>query len=164
MTFTTAIRTCLSKYATFSGRASRPEFWWFVLFYFLVGAAIDVLDALFFGYVGFLNTLFDLAMFLPLTAAGWRRLQDSSRPGWMILIPLLVIALSMAVVVTGIWGYFAMEEQGTYSEVLNEFAGPLAMGGLIALGIVQFGTLAMMVWWLTRPGDAGPNASGPPPV
>ena len=32
MGFTESIRTCLSKYFTFSGRAARPEFWWFVLF------------------------------------------------------------------------------------------------------------------------------------
>ena len=51
MSFTDAIRTCLRKYVTFSGRASRPEYWWFILFLFLGGMVASVLDGMLFGTV-----------------------------------------------------------------------------------------------------------------
>ena len=45
MEFGQSIKTCFSKYATFSGRASRSEFWWFYLFYVLIGYAIGIIMA-----------------------------------------------------------------------------------------------------------------------
>ena len=49
MTFAQAVRTCFAKYATFSGRASRPEYWWFFLFLLLGSAIAGVLDGPIFG-------------------------------------------------------------------------------------------------------------------
>ncbi len=98
MSFQDAIRTCLSKYATFSGRARRSEFWWFVLFTVLVSAALNVVDRAIFGIapdgrpVSILNALFSLAVLLPTIAVGVRRLHDLDRTGWwylLILIPVL---------------------------------------------------------------------------
>ncbi|OYW41972.1 MAG: DUF805 domain-containing protein, partial [Azorhizobium sp. 12-66-6] len=85
MNFTTAIRTCLSKYATFSGRATRSEFWWFYLFIILIDlatAAIDSaldLDGVILDVDGFVSGLVHLALFLPSLAAGTRRLHDIGR-------------------------------------------------------------------------------------
>ena len=42
MSFTDAVRTCINKFATFDGRATRSEFWWFYLFYILVSLVIYV--------------------------------------------------------------------------------------------------------------------------
>jgi len=98
MNFTTAIRTCLSKYATFSGRATRSEFWWFYLFIILIDlatAAIDSaldLDGVILDVDGFVSGLVHLALFLPSLAAGTRRLHDIGRSGWsqlLIVIPIL---------------------------------------------------------------------------
>ena len=51
MTFQTAIRTCFSKYFTFSGRASRSEYWWFFLFLILPSLVATILDSVIFGSV-----------------------------------------------------------------------------------------------------------------
>jgi len=96
MDFMTAVRTCLSKYVDFSGRARRSEYWYFALFGFLVGLVTSVLDAVLgTGYDdttgGLVNTVGSLALFLPSLAAGVRRLHDTDRSGWWILIGLIPI-------------------------------------------------------------------------
>ena len=50
MDFQTSIKTCLNKYAAFSGRASRSEFWFFVLFGFLGGIVSAIIDTMILGY------------------------------------------------------------------------------------------------------------------
>jgi uncharacterized membrane protein YhaH (DUF805 family) len=82
MNFQDAIKTCLGKYADFSGRASRSEYWWFALFTFLGSAACGI-----FSYK--LSALFSLATLLPMLAAASRRLHDTQRSGWWQLITLV---------------------------------------------------------------------------
>ena len=89
MSFADAVRSCLTNYATFSGRARRSEFWWFALFVALVeivlsvvGAAIGVRPLMFLGY---------LALIVPYLAAGVRRLHDTGKSGWMILVGIIPI-------------------------------------------------------------------------
>lgn len=81
MTFAQSIRVCLSKYAEFSGRATRAEFWWFILFITLVAAALMYLSEVF-------ANIFLIAMLLPLLAAGARRLTDSGKSPWWQLFLL----------------------------------------------------------------------------
>ena len=69
MNFGQAISSCLSKYATFSGRASRPEFWWFFLFQILISLAASMLGET-------INGLVALGLLLPALAVGSRRLHD----------------------------------------------------------------------------------------
>ena len=89
MTFADSIRTCFAKYADFNGTASRSEFWWFMLFIFLVGAALSLLSTT-------LASLFYLAVLLPDLAVGARRLHDTGKSGWwqlLLIVPLGVIVL-----------------------------------------------------------------------
>ena len=96
MSFGEAVRTCFQKYADFSGRASRPEYWWFALFTVLVYAALFVLasavgtasDALA-GLVALLLFAAILGLILPSIAAAVRRLHDTGRSGWWYLIGLV---------------------------------------------------------------------------
>lgn len=88
--FGEAIRVCLRKYFTFSGRASRSEYWYFFLFAVLVGIATGILDALLFG-IGFTsdpsgptNNVSSLLLLLPSLTVAWRRLHDINRSGWWI--------------------------------------------------------------------------------
>lgn len=104
MDFQTAIRTCLRKYVTFSGRASRPEYWYFVLFGFLGQMVFGVADNILFhsgrmttgpGFFSFaseggpLGALFSLAILLPGLAAAVRRLHDVDKSGWWLLIVVI---------------------------------------------------------------------------
>ena len=86
-----AISACMSKYATFTGRASRGEYWFFYLFYIIVYFVGAVAGAL----VGssFLMYLFILPFVLPLFAAGIRRMHDVGKSGWFILIPFYNLVL-----------------------------------------------------------------------
>lgn len=94
MSFTEAVRSVLTQYATFTGRARRSEFWWFALFYFLVMVVASILDGLLGlsyggGYFGVFYTLAWLALLLPNIAVTVRRLHDTGRSGWWWLIWLV---------------------------------------------------------------------------
>ncbi len=84
MGFTDAIKTCFNKYVDFSGRASRPEYWWYALFVFLVSLAISALSRSASG-------LFSLITLLPSLAVGARRLHDTDRSGWWLLLWIIPI-------------------------------------------------------------------------
>ena len=81
MTFSQAIAACLSSYASFSGRASRPEFWWFFLFQVLASLGASMIG-------DWLNGVVALALLLPGLAVGARRLHDIGKTGWWQLIML----------------------------------------------------------------------------
>lgn len=80
-TFFSAIRTCLTKFAEFNGRAERSEFWWFALFVTLVSTGLLYIHET-------LAQVFLIAMLLPLLAAGARRLHDIGKSGWWQLFLL----------------------------------------------------------------------------
>lgn len=88
MTFTQSIAACFGKYATFAGRAARSEFWWFYLFYVLLAWAGSVVN----GVGGGAATgLIHLVFLLPILAAMARRLHDTGRSGWwLLLIPTII--------------------------------------------------------------------------
>jgi uncharacterized membrane protein YhaH (DUF805 family) len=81
MDFVQAIKSCLGQYATFSGRATRSEFWWFFLFQVLVMVAASMLGDV-------INGIASLALLLPALAVGARRLHDIGRTGWWQLLLL----------------------------------------------------------------------------
>ena len=84
VTFFEAIRICLAKYAEFTGRASRAEFWWFALFVVLVTSALVYINEA-------LASIFLILILLPLLAVGARRLRDSGQsPWWLLFLPVPV--------------------------------------------------------------------------
>ncbi len=87
MSFQDAVRTCLQKYVDFSGRAGRPEYWWFFLFNVLVSVVMEIINAIIGTQI--LGIIVSLALLLPSIAVGVRRLHDTNRSGWWILIGLI---------------------------------------------------------------------------
>ena len=79
-----AVRTCLTKYADFNGRAARPEFWWFFLAQFVVSIILSMFSSN-------LSGLFSLALLVPSLAVGSRRLHDIGKTGWLQLLALIPI-------------------------------------------------------------------------
>ncbi len=88
MEFIESIQTVYSKYVSFSGRASRSEYWWFQLFYIIVAIVITFVSYLV-SDSNFILTIWELGNILPLLAVGVRRLHDIDRSGWWCLIGLI---------------------------------------------------------------------------
>lgn len=109
MTFGKSIATCFAKYVDFKGRASRPEFWWFYLFTILLSWGSILVDS-----SQVLSMIVNLAVFLPVIAAGSRRLHDTNRSGWWQLIMLTVIGIIPLV----IW------QASKGSDQDNQYGGP----------------------------------------
>jgi uncharacterized membrane protein YhaH (DUF805 family) len=95
MSFQDAVRTCLQqKYVDFSGRARRSEYWYFVLFYVIVSVVAGIIDGILgtrgtAGGTGLVGAIVSLALLLPGLGVGVRRLHDTGRSGWWILIGLI---------------------------------------------------------------------------
>ncbi len=77
-----AVKTCFSKYVDFTGRASRSEYWWFVLTYVVLVTLSSYIDI----YVYYIVVL---AFLLPLLAVGARRLHDAGKSAWWLLISVI---------------------------------------------------------------------------
>jgi len=101
MAFGEAIAAGFANYAVFSGRASRPEFWWWQLFVLLASVVAAVVDVAVTGPDGFgvVGTLFGLATLLPSLAVTVRRLHDNDLSGWWVLIVLVPILGAIAILV-----------------------------------------------------------------
>ncbi|MEE4377275.1 MAG: DUF805 domain-containing protein, partial [Candidatus Competibacteraceae bacterium] len=107
--------------------------------------------------------LWQLALFIPLLAAGWRRLHDTGRPGWWLLIPMLVSLAFMLMLFAGIFAFAGAERAGVDPEALRGPAALLGVTGMTIAGVVQLVLAVLMLWWLTRLGDEMDNAYGRPP-
>ena len=80
----------LKKYAVFTGRAHRTEYWMFFLINIIIAIAIGLIEGLF-GSPGVVGMIYGLAVLLPGIAVGVRRLHDTDRSGWWLLIGLIPI-------------------------------------------------------------------------
>lgn len=113
----------LKKYAVFEGRAHRTEFWMFVLVNVIIGIVLSILDAILgtdAGGAGLLNGLYSLAVLLPSLAVGARRLHDTGRSGWWLLIALIpLIGIILLIVWWAQEGDRASNEHGP-----NPWEGP----------------------------------------
>ncbi len=101
----------LKKYAVFSGRARRKEYWFFNLFYFIIFIVLAFVDGMTGTLspevgIGLLTGIFILAMIIPAIAVSIRRLHDTDRSGWWIFISLIPL-------IGGIWYIVLMVLDGT---------------------------------------------------
>ncbi|MGU5664467.1 DUF805 domain-containing protein [Aeromonas sanarellii] len=84
----------LKKYAVFSGRARRKEYWFFVLFNIIISIVLAVIDGVTGSFsaeagMGLLGGIYSLAVLIPGIAVSVRRLHDTERSGWWLLIALV---------------------------------------------------------------------------
>ncbi len=86
-----AIQACFSKYATFSGRATRSEYWYFQLFYLIVAITLALIPS---QTTGILLNLVVIAFIVPLTSAACRRMHDVGKSGWFQIIPFYGLYLA----------------------------------------------------------------------
>ena len=94
----------VKKYATFSGRAQRAEYWYFALFYILIFIGLSMIDLITGSFsakagMGLLGGLLTLALLIPSIAVGVRRLHDTGRSGWWLLIALIPLVGAIVLLV-----------------------------------------------------------------
>jgi uncharacterized membrane protein YhaH (DUF805 family) len=115
MNFQQAVQTCFRKYVDFSGRASRPEYWWFVLAYFILAFVTSFIHEVVYYVVV-------LAFILPLMAAGARRLHDIGRSAWFLLIGLIPVVGTLVLL------YFMVQPSQPESNPYGPPPGPVPAG------------------------------------
>jgi len=84
----------LKKYAAFSSRARRKEYWYFLLFNLIISIVLGIVDGVTGSFspeagIGLLGSIYALAVFIPGLAVSVRRLHDTDRSGWWLLIALV---------------------------------------------------------------------------
>ncbi|MBZ0335003.1 DUF805 domain-containing protein [Marinobacter sp. AL4B] len=94
----------LKKYAVFSGRARRKEYWFFILFNIIISLALGAIDGVMGSYsetagVGLLGGIYSLAVLIPGIAVTVRRLHDTGRSGWWFLIVLVPVIGALVLLV-----------------------------------------------------------------
>ncbi len=90
--FQDCVRTVFQRYATFTGRSRRPEYWWFVLFNLIVSLVLGIVSGILFrDEADILGAIYNLAVLVPSLAVSVRRLHDTGRTGWWLLIALIPI-------------------------------------------------------------------------
>jgi uncharacterized membrane protein YhaH (DUF805 family) len=102
MNFSNAVISCLRNYANFSGRATRSEFWWWMLAYLLLIMPLSIADEVLnpgthSGKMSWVVAILVLALWLPNLAVTVRRLHNIDRSGWWILLGFTVIGLPVLI-------------------------------------------------------------------
>ena len=82
----------LQNYATFSGRARRSEYWYFVLFNVIISIALGFISGMM--GISILSNIYSLAILVPSIAVGFRRMHDVGKSGWFLLIPIYNLILA----------------------------------------------------------------------
>ena len=187
MNFIQSIGTCYRKYFTFSGRATRAEFWKFILFMFLILIVLVIVNSVIFGPTltyqyasleayqsgesptsikktysdGYLGDIFFVISFFPLMAVTWRRMHDSGLPGYIPLLVWLVFIIGMLAAMILTIGFDAFKSDLLADGQVKVMA-PSVLWALIAFGSMLF-TLGLNTYLLVRPSDPKINKYGPNP-
>ncbi len=144
-TLTESIKTCFQKYVDFKGRARRSEFWWFFLF--------CTVSSLILVSIPLLGQIYVLALLMPSLAVSVRRLHDTGRSAWWILlfsIGMLGLLVAVSIIATG-------EALGAETE------GHFWLIVYICSAIFVGSTILMLIF-CALPGTVGPNRYGPDPL
>ena len=175
MNFGEAIKACFQKYAVFSGRARRSEYWYFYLFTFLVILVLDCIPSF-----DALSSIFGLAIIIPSLAVTVRRFHDIGKSGWNYLffvIPLLVftgyltyyIVISVNDLIDAGIDSFSIPNSGkvpisAFAKIIvNNIIANDDLGSLVMLLIILLVFIILWLVWMTRDSQPGENKWGPNP-
>jgi uncharacterized membrane protein YhaH (DUF805 family) len=121
----------LKKYAVFSGRARRKEFWMFVLFSTIISIILSIIDRLIgtdYGSGttsgGILSSIYGLAVLVPTIAVAVRRLHDTNRSGWWLLLYLTCIGIIVLIVFWAMEGNAGDNKHGQDPKAAERFGQP----------------------------------------
>ena len=159
---------CFKNYAKFSGRARRSEFWFFVLFNFVISSALNVVSqSLWYATDSYaflsISYIYSLAVAIPALAVTVRRLHDTGRSGWWLLAYYLPIVLTVVLFV--IFFVQLLSEFSFYKldSIRAEDLPWTTVGGVLLSLLLSliFGILILV--WLCTDSQPGTNKYGPYP-
>ena len=162
-----AVKAGFRNYIRFNGRATRPEFWWWMLFITVANILLGIIDRIIERAVGIedltlLGSIFGLATLLPGLAVACRRLHDIGKSGWWLLIWHLVFVIpGAAAVITFVILALAFAKSASWAAIFADLL--LAFLAFIVAVAVSLGLLIWAVIWLARQGEPGANRYGPDP-
>lgn len=170
MGFVEAVKSGFANTFKFDGRARRPEYWWFFLFVFAGAFVFGFIDEALFGTGGgtrrpLLVALFQLVIFIPFLSVGWRRLHDTGRPGWYLLVPAALTVITSIMIGSAasvMVGSMGMGGMGQMQTMPHDFMRTGA-GLVVILSLIQLVAGLLIIWWMARPTQRGTNAYGPEP-
>ncbi|HET6536441.1 MAG TPA: DUF805 domain-containing protein [Sphingomicrobium sp.] len=139
----------LQKYADFTGRAPRPEYWWYFLALVIASVVLSIIEGIIglkgmvLGIYGPLTLLLILATIVPSLAVGARRLHDTNRSGWWLLLGIVPYALMLL-----------------FRPAAGSPFGAMALFGIASLIALICGIVVLV--FMVLPGTPGDNRFGPP--
>ena len=137
----------------FHGRATRAEWWLFILIFFVYNFVVTTLAVFIFGFIGLLiGWVLMLAMLWPTLAVSERRLHDRGKSAWWLLLFYLVpVILSAAKLsITGEMGVKGYAKPPTSATILSLVSFAIILWGFIEMGVLR--------------GTRGDNKYGPDPL
>ena len=138
-------QTIIEHYLDFAGRIGRRTFWYYVAAYVVCYVVLAIVQSVL--RIHALTALFSLALLLPSLGISVRRLHDTNRSGWWLLL---------GVVPGGLMALIAAMAFVAGSDS--------AFGMAILLPIVTLAAAALLIYWYAQPGDTTENRFGSPPV
>ena len=130
------VDTVQNHYADFSGRVGRAQFWYYVLVVIALAVLVGIVASV---TTRLLSTLFSLALLLPNLGMGVRRLHDTGKPWFWVLLPLVPSVLAFLFLIMFLW--------------------PLAA----ICWLLTLAAAILLIYWYAQPGDPAPNQYVPPP-
>ena len=158
MNFPSAIQSGFRNFATFRGRASRSEFWWWTLFSFFVQAITSAVN-------DNVNSIASLVLLLPSLAVNVRRLHDTDRRGWWLLWPVITLVVGLvSFVLFAVSASLDLADSSNWdledavqgTPVVFLVIGGVALLATLVLGLINFSFTLMK-------SDPEMNRFGPPP-
>lgn len=177
MSFGQAVSSCLGKYFTLEGRASRAEYWYFYLFYAIVvtiyyliagmmrnlaypimeESSVEMAEII----LSVVWWILDLSLLIPIFTVTVRRLHDLDDKGWLAIILCLVSRVLMAIpkLIVSAGGEMLREVLFSSTELILS-----AFSSFVALNLMLMALFILRIVLLTRPGTEGPNNYGADPI
>lgn len=153
-----AVKSVLTQYVGFSGRARRSEYWFWILATIIVGIIVAIIEAVMgigTDASGPISNILNLAIFLPGLAVTFRRLHDTGRSGWWIggfYLAIIVFGLIIGLSFAGLYGAGGDSSFG---------AGIGTMAIIGVLGVLIYSIVIIV--FMCQDSQAGPNEYGPNP-
>ena len=160
MSPTESVSSVFRNYINFKGRAQRSEFWWFTLFTVIVSVVLGILGAAL-PALNILEGIYSLAVLLPSLAVTTRRLHDTGRPAWWLLIYLAVfLAWVIGAIILAI--SIGIDDPDVLETDFQDWPGYTAY--IIACILFSLAGAVTMIVICAQRGTAGANRYGPDPL